>query len=82
MSTQNQNREKFSFHLGKLKFDSTQPGKETRKTLALVGLIVILLLLTMALAFYFLKINILSAGIFGTVTTIGGRLFAKGARSP
>lgn len=82
MNTQNQNKEKFSFHLGKLKFDSTQPGKETRKTLALVGLIVILLLLIIALAFYFLKINLLSAGIIGTATTLGGKILSKGARSP
>lgn len=58
------NNEKFSFQFSKLKVECTQPGTETRKTLALIGLILLVLILVVAVACCFLKINLLPANPF------------------
>lgn len=82
MSKQNQNKENFSFQLGKLKLDANQPGKETRKTLALAGLIIILLLIVVGLIFYFLKINLAAAGLLTGGAAVASNWLGKGGRGP
>jgi hypothetical protein len=82
MSATNSKQEEFSFDFKGIKFSATQPGKETRKTMALVGLIVIIILALILAAIYFMKVNLLSASIFGGMTAIGNRWIGKGGRSP
>ena len=73
--------EQFSCDFRKWKFDATNPSKETRKTIALIGSIVIIILALAIVAFYLLKINLLSAGILGSIVAAVSQWIGKG-RSP
>ena len=74
---ENPNSEKFIFIIGRLIFKCTQPGKETRKTVALVGGIFILVLILFVLVIYFLKINVLQAALFSSSAIIASRWINK-----
>ncbi|HYO22727.1 MAG TPA: hypothetical protein VER36_10000, partial [Flavisolibacter sp.] len=72
MSTANKNNcEHFSFDFRKLKFDANNPGKETRKTLVLIGVFVIVLFIVLLLGIALLNIGRWTIGALG-----GSALFA------
>lgn len=64
---ENFNSEKFIFKIGKFIFKSSQPGIETRKTVALVGIIFIFVLLLSVLSIYFLMITVPTAALCGAI---------------
>lgn len=75
-------KERFTADFRKLTFSADNPGKETRKTVLLMGVIVIIMLLIVTAALYFLKVNLLSAGIFSSITAFGMKWVGKSGRSP
>lgn len=64
MRTKDSNREAFIFKMGRFAFECTRPGKETRKTVTLVGVIILMILLAIGAVLYFLKVNVLSTALF------------------
>lgn len=74
--------ERFSMDLRRFTFDADNPGTETRKTVALMGVIVIIMLIIVAAALYFLRVNLLSAGVIGSIAALASQWRDKDDRSP
>jgi hypothetical protein len=83
MITNNNDPEHFSCDFSKMKFDSVNPSKETRKTIRLFGIMVILILIVFLLGIAFLPINPWwLGGIGGTAVIVSAVRGSKNGRSP